>query len=247
MIDDLDQQQLSEEATLQEKGHSIISGGSTDRLKSKVSLKTKFKFLLIGFIVGSVASLVLCAAIFDIGRNYNPDGNVSTPSIDLVVLQERIEQCNELATATYLYTNAENYIGEPVIFGLFDIPYVTGKDFVLKYDGIIKAGVSLDDVEISQREDGSILVTLPQPHIISHELDEESFETLREHETIFSSIKINDIQQFRAGAKEAMEVRAFEKGVMDEASANAQESIRSIIEIVVPEEIPIEFQQAEQK
>lgn len=243
MVNDFKQQQLSKESTFQEDD-SIGFGDTDDKPKIKIPLKTKIKFIFWGFVIGAVASLALCAVIFDIGRNYNPEGNSSAPSIDLIVLQERIERCNELATATYLYTNAENYVGEPAIFGLFDIPYVTGKDFILKYDGIIKAGVSLDDVEISQKEDGVILVTLPQPHIISHELNEESFETLREHETIFSSIKINDIQQFRAGAKENMEVRAYEKGVMDEAYENAQKSIRSIIEIVVPEGTVVEFQQA---
>ncbi len=243
MIGDIEQQHLSEEKTLQED-QSIVAGSAAGKPKLKIPLKVKFKFLFGGCIIGAIVSLVLCAAIFDIGRNYNPDDNSNAPSINLVVLQERIEQCNELATATYLYTNAENYVGEPAIFGLFDIPYVTGKDFILKYDGTIKAGVNLNDVEISQGEDGAILVTLPQPYIISHELDEESFETLREHETIFSSIKINDIQQFRAGAKEKMEVRALEKGVMEEASTNAKESIRSIIEIVVPEGTVIKFQQA---
>ncbi len=216
--------------------------------KKKISRKVKkktantvrmLKHGLVGFVIGSIATVIVCGLVFDIGRNYKP----SEGEYDLTVLQEKIEQCNELATATYLYTDAESYEADGAIFGLFDIPYLTGKDFILKFDGKIKAGVNLDDTRIERGGDGSVLVTLSAPYIISHELDEESFKVLREHETVFSSIKIDDIQNFRSAQKDLMEQRAYDVGVMEQAAENAQESIRSILEVALPEGTKIEFLQ----
>ena len=200
----------------------------------------------VGFALGAIITLAVCYFIFDLGRNHQPEGQAPNASIDLTVLQERIERCNELATATYLYTDAEVYRADGAIFGLFDIPFLTGKDFILKFDGEIKAGVNLDEAKIERGADDSVLVTLPAPHIISHELDEDSFKVLREHETILSSIKIDDIQNFREAQKELMETRAYDKGVMEQAAQNAQESIRSILEVALPEGTTIEFLQQEQ-
>lgn len=198
----------------------------------------------IGFLIGAAATIAVCFTVFDIGRNYNPD-SAAQPSYDLMVLQERLANCNELATATYIYTDAEAFEDGKAVFGLFDIPFLTGKDFILTYEGIIKAGVNLDDALIEQGGDDSILVTLPKPYIISHEIDESSVKVLREHETVFSSIKIDDIQNFRETQKESMEQRAQEVGLMDTAAQNAQDSIRSMLEMAIPEGTPIEFLQQE--
>ncbi len=195
----------------------------------------------IGFAIGAATSLVVCAIVFDIGRNYNPDNNAS--QYDLTVLQERIERCNEITTASYLYTTAEMVEWNNAIFGLFDIPGLTGKEFIVKFNGIIKAGVSLDETVIEKGDDGSIQVALPAPYIVSHEIDENSFEVLREHESLFSSIKLKDMQEFRATQKDAMEQRAYESGVMEEAAQNAQESIRNMLEMALPEGTEIHFVQ----
>lgn len=223
-------------------GNKGQAGAWTHRISA---VKGKVFWAFIGVVVGFALAFVLGYSIFDIGRNYNPDANQLTPSIDLMVLQEKIEKNNELATATFMYTNAENFEGQPAVFDLFDIPYITGKDFVLKYDGIIKAGVDLSDVVIEPAGEGTVIVTLPKPYIISHELDEESFETLREHETLFGSIKIEDIQGFRSEQKGLMEQRAYERGVLDEALENAKQNLRSMLEAALPEGTVIEFKEAE--
>lgn len=188
----------------------------------------------VGFILGVVATIIVIYTAFDIGRNHEL---AQGDEYDLVVLQEKIEQCNELATASYLYTDAELF-KEGI-----DIPFLTGKEFILKYSGSIKAGVNLDDVEIERDGQGVVLVKMPPSYIISHELDENSFEVLREHETIFSSIKIEDVQGFRAKQKERMEERARMSGVLEEAEENARSSIRSILEVSLPEGTSIEFEQ----
>lgn len=251
---DAEDRESAERSSIQQgKGPENPAGGSTgiNIAKAKKAFLKKGrrvgKILLhgaIGFIIGCAATLIIGYAVFDIGRNYNPDAeSQSGPNYTLTVLQERIQQCSELATATYLYTNAESFEDGKAILGFFDIPFLTGKNFILKYDGIIKAGVNLDEADIEQADNGALLVTLPKPHIISHEFDEGSFRVLQEHETVFSSIKIDDIQNFRAEQKEAMEARAYEVGVMEEAAENAQASIRAMLEMVVPEGTPIEFLQ----
>lgn len=214
-----------------------VENGSGNGGFSKAVRVLKHGF--VGFMVGVFVTLGVVYTAFDIGRKYSPDQG---DDFDLIVLQEKIERCNELATATYLYTDAEAYKPEGAIFGLFDIPFLTGKEFIVKYSGAIKAGVNLDDVRIERGDGGGVLVDMPAPYIISHEIDEGSFQILREHETLFSSIKINDMQEFREKEKESMEKRANESGVLKEAEENARSSIRSILEVSLPEGTSIEFE-----
>ena len=82
-----------------------------------------------------------------------------------------------------------------------------------------------------------IVVHIPKAEILSHEIDEDSIETLDEKNGLFNPIKIEDIREFDAISKEAMEQRAIENGLLDKAFENAKAIIYRLIDTEIVEEL----------
>lgn len=154
----------------------------------------------------------------------------ATKEISLALIQSEIKDIGELATVEYLYTDAGKFEDPAKLFGK-EIPFsFTTKSFVAKWDGIIKAGVKVEeiDVEISE-ENKEIIIHMPEAEILSHEIDENSIETLDEKNGLFNSISVEDIRQFDAISKEEMEKRAIENGILDKAFENAKSIIEKLV------------------
>lgn len=202
----------------------------------------RVKWLILGIVIGAIICFLVTSSIYNEGKNaaHNTEEPVS---VDVITIQQRLDRCAELASATYTYTNADVFSEENIFFGTFDIPGFTGKYFVMKYDGIIKAGINMDEVKIEP--DGTVIkVTLPNPVILSHELDEDSFEIIKEQDTVFTPFKPDDQSVFRSEQKSKMEQAAKENGLFEEATNNAETSIRAIIESSIPEGYSVEFVRA---
>lgn len=151
-----------------------------------------------------------------------------TKEIALDVINAEIQNIGELATLEYLYTDAGKFSDPKKLFGK-NIPFTT-KAFIAKWDGSIKAGVKVDKIttEINE-EKKEILVYIPTAEILSHEIDDESIETLSEKDGLFNPVKVEDVREFDAISKDAMEQRAIENGILDKAQENAKEIIYKLI------------------
>lgn len=88
---------------------------------------------------------------------------------------------------------------------------------------------------------------IPKAQILSHEINDESIETLDEKNGLFNKIKVEDVREFDAISKEAMEQRAIENGILDKAFENAKEIIEKLIntDVVREQEYTITFQEIE--
>ena len=104
------------------------------------------------------------------------------------------------------------------------------KSFVAKWDGIIKSGIKVEEiiVEINDTKK-EIVIHMPKAEILSHEIDDDSIETLDEKDGLFNPVKVEDVRQFDAVSKEAMEERAIENGILEKASENAKEIIEKLV------------------
>ena len=151
--------------------------------------------------------------------------------IDVAVINADIQGIGELATVDYMYTDAAKY-SQPMEFMGTEIPLdITTKNFVAKWDGTIKAGVDIERVEAEvDKEKKQIIVHIPQAEILSHEIEEESYEVLIEQDGLFNELRIEDIRGFDAETKKLMEEHAIENGILEKALANAKEIIRKLIE-----------------
>ena len=78
---------------------------------------------------------------------------------------------------------------------------------------------------------------MPNAEILSHEIDSESIETLDEKDGLFNEIKIEDVREFDAVSKEAMEQRAVENGILDKAYNNAEIIIHRLINTELVKEL----------
>ena len=95
--------------------------------------------------------------------------------------------------------------------------------------------ISKVTAEVNESEK-KIVVHIPKAEILSHEVDDESIETLDEKDGLFNKLKI-DIRAFDANSKDAMEKRAIENGLLDKALENAKAIIRKLIDNDIVKEL----------
>lgn len=172
-------------------------------------------------------------------RNSEPVVQEEEPKeVDIDLINSEIRDIGELATIEYLYTDAGKFEDSAKMFGK-EIPFsFTTKSFIAKWDGVIKAGVKVDNIIVEVNDyDKEIVVRIPEAEILSHEVDGESIETLDEKDGFFNPIKVDDIREFDAISKETMEQKAVENGILEKAFENAKNIIYKIIDTDLVEEL----------
>ena len=153
-------------------------------------------------------------------------GRDSQPQITSALLGQRLNAIQELATQEYHYTNMGRFQNQLDFYG-WKVPFTT-KSFIVAYDGVIKAGVDLSElqVEVSGK---TISVTLPEGKILSHDIDEESLEVFDETKNIFNPIQIEDYTGFTADQKASMEERAIDEGLLTAATERARTVVEEFL------------------
>ena len=148
--------------------------------------------------------------------------------VDISMIEEQIHNIGELATIEYLYTDAGRFSETNQLFGV-DIG-ITEKSFIAKWDGSIKAGINIENIKLTYNKiSKTITVSIPAAEILSHELDENSIETLDEKDGLFNPLKVEDVRVFDAESKAAMEKRAIDNGLLEKAETNAKNIIYELI------------------
>lgn len=180
------------------------------RFKTKVTLFLLFILFLFGIFVSGVVY----------GGKEKPQAVTS----DLI--SEQLQAVQELVTVEYHYTNMGKFENQKDFYG-WQVPFTT-KSFIVSYDGLIKAGVSLDAVSV-EVSGSTVTVSLPTSAILSHEIDESSIEVFDESHNIFNPIKIEDYTGFTAQEKHKIEQKAIEKGLLTAADEKAQEAVKTLL------------------
>lgn len=148
--------------------------------------------------------------------------NPVTPDIVLDVMNTEIKSIGELATVNYLFTNAAKFTDSKQIKD-WNIPF-TEKSFIVKWDGQIRAGVVVDEVEITVDDDEKkVTVFIPRAQIFSYSVTRA--EVLDENNNIWNQITIDDKVKFDTETEREMKERAIESGLLEKAQESAQEII----------------------
>lgn len=151
-----------------------------------------------------------------------------TPGLNLNALYSEIQDIGELATVEYLFTDAAQFTNSKQFQG-WDIPF-TEKSFLLRWNGVIKAGIPLDQVSVQIQEGKKrILVSVPAAQILSCQIDTDSVEVLDEQNSLFNSISVDDKIQLDVATEQAMKDRAIESGLLEKAQQNAQDLLTRLI------------------
>lgn len=148
-----------------------------------------------------------------------------TPEIVQGILSNEITEISELASAEYLFTNAAKFTASADSW----LPsWITEKSFIQKWDGSIKAGVSLENIAVSITGN-TITISLPQAKILSYEVNYDSVEVLDEKNNVFNPISIDDKNNFDTETSEAMKRRAIENGLLQKAQQNVEIIIANLL------------------
>lgn len=161
--------------------------------------------------------------------------------ISIDIINTEIKEIGELATMEYFYTTASKFTDAKKLFGK-DVG-ITEKSVIVKWDGVIKAGIEVDGISAALDEAAKrIEVTIPSATILSHEIDENSFEKLDEKNGLFNRVKVEDGFKVQKDTKDEMEERAVGNGLLEKAEKNAQDIIDQMIRNMpgVTEEYDIE-------
>ena len=154
--------------------------------------------------------------------------NPVAPEISLDVINSEIQSIAELATVEYLFTDAARFSDSKEIKG-WSIP-LTEKSFLMKWDGVIKAGINVNDIGIDiDAEKMIITLTMPEATILSYDVDESSVEVLDEKDNIFNNITVEDKVGFDEATENAMKERAIENGLLDQALSQAKITIEGLL------------------
>ncbi len=189
---------------------------STERpVRRKLRLKTKLA-LIAALLAALAVSFVLGAVLTH---------RDAAPVITSELLGQQLSSIRELSTVEYHYTNMGKFENQVDFYG-WKVPFTT-KSFIVAYDGLIKAGVDLSDVEI-QVQGEKISISLPAPAILSHEI-EESIEVFDQTHNIFNPIEITDYTGFTADQKSALENKAIENGLLTAAAQRAEEAVEGLL------------------
>ena len=107
------------------------------------------------------------------------------------------------------------------------MPFTT-KAFIISYDGEITAGVDLSEATVEKQGD-QVMVSLPQAKILTHTIDEDSIQVFDETSNVFNPIRITDYTEFSKDQKEALEEKAVNNGLLEEARSRAEDSIEGLL------------------
>lgn len=170
----------------------------------------------------------------------------ATKEVMMNLIHSEISEIGELATVEYMYTDAGKFEDAKQFFGV-DVPF-TKKYFIAKWDGTVKAGVKMEQIMVEVDDTQKvILIKMPPAEILSHEIDNESIETLDEKDGLFNKITLDNTREFDAISKEAMEARAIENGILEKAFENAKGIIAKLVnnEMVQKQGYVVEFEKVE--
>lgn len=166
----------------------------------------------------------------------------ASPEISLSIIKSELQTIGELATVEYLFTDAAKF-SDSKQFKNWNIPG-TEKSFILKWNGVIKAGIKLNDVDIQVDEKTmTVIVTLPKAEILSYQVFSDSTEVLDEKNNIFNKITVDDKVKFDEKTEESMKKRAVENGLLDKANDQAKAVVDMFLRTysVINENYTIEY------
>ena len=195
----------------------------TETKPRRMGLKMKILLILLTLLLicGAVLAAFLCGL--------RQASQAAEPQITGDLLASQLRSVQELVTVSYYYTNMGRFENQVDFYG-WKVPFTT-KSFIVSYDGVIKAGVDLEQLQVSIGG-GEVTVTLPESRIISHEIPEDSLEVFDESDNLFNHITIGDYTAFTQDQKSAMEQRAVDGGLLDRANQEARTAVDSLLRIM---------------
>lgn len=171
-----------------------------------------------------------------------PSNQNVQPNVVTIDIAGSIKNIGELATAEYGYKLAQIASKPSKEIAGFKIPFTSSK-VIYSYEGMIKAGIKFQDVEVTVDEAGkTIHVNMPDAEILSSEVLFDSLIVYDENYSPFNTLTFSDMNLSLSDLQSEAEETALAGGLLKRAEENAQNIIRtSIGSLYSPDEYKVEF------
>ena len=168
---------------------------------------------------GRVRLLLLVAVLLVIGLGVL--GLRTVGFIGSNVTELGLRNIGELATQAGYFTSVQTIKQSRDILGI-TVP-LTQSNYIFSYDGVIKAGFDFEQVKLNVNELTHVItVTLPEPQVLSVEVDENSFKLYNDGENIFTPLKMSSVNAAMGELKKTARETAIRNGLLDNAVTNAE-------------------------
>lgn len=147
-------------------------------------------------------------------------------------LREQLGSIKELVTKEYIYTNAAIREGNRTWLWGWTVPF-SDTSLLVTYDGVIKAGIDLAKVEIDVNEETrTVTITLPASEVTDNNIPQENINVLAVKNNLFNSITFDDYNKFISEEKNAMQAKAADMGILEDADSEAKAIIRAFLSVL---------------
>lgn len=146
------------------------------------------------------------------------------------IIEDGLRDLGKLVTQEYYFTQVEDFKKEVTAAGIF----TSTATIVYKYDGVVWAGVSCDEILVDKNETSkTITITIPKATIQDVSIDLETLSVLEEKQGLWSKIKLADVNKSLIEFQNAAKSNAVARGVLDSADRNAESIIDRFVKSLV--------------
>lgn len=141
-------------------------------------------------------------------------------------ISEKLVSVSELSTYQHEYHGEVNMKADKdwVVFN-----FLTESEITIEYEGIIKAGVKVDQILIEVNQDEKIIfLTMPTPEILSNEISIVNYE---EDVSWFGEVSGSDGNDLLEQAKEEERDKAIKGGLLKNADQKAKQTVRDLLSV----------------
>lgn len=144
--------------------------------------------------------------------------------IDASQLDASFNQIAELSVEEYAYSNVGSYDQEGLMLRDLNVPF-TGKNFLVTYDGSVKAGIkNADDIRV-EIDDNNRLISVwsPRPEVISSTIDSPTVTVHDQSMNPLNQVRVDDVTHFINEQERLAETKAIERGLIYRATERTEE------------------------
>ncbi|AZA12101.1 DUF4230 domain-containing protein [Corynebacterium gerontici] len=174
--------------------------------------------ILAALVIGAIIAVAGYVGLMKAGVIGDPARTITSTGIG-----GQLEDISELAVEQYSYSNVGRFEEEGMKALGIRIP-LTGKNFLVAYDGVVKAGIKdFDKIDVNINDTSrTITVKAPKVQILSSEIEPSSAVVYDQSFNPLNQIKVEDLTEFLDTQEKEAEKKAKERGLLDRASQRAK-------------------------
>ena len=154
-------------------------------------------------------------------------------------IMDTISRVLDINTLKYDYSNVISITKDKSINNI-KIPF-TEKSFIIKYNGRINAGASMEDIDIIENTSDKIYIKIKDCKILDHYIDNENLYVYNVETSIFNKLEIQEVIDDLNKYKKEYEDKIIEEGFLEEVRESTKAAIEGVLSNIGYNEIIVEF------